>query len=109
MKAIYKMTIDCGRMGNLYGQFIATKEAITELIGNEIYFGEVLGKHSDVNVHLKKEHFKMVTDDQKVVAMFEKYDFSSGYNPFDYIDYEMYNTMEEAEMDDESFEENDEE
>jgi hypothetical protein len=72
MKAIYKMAIDCGRMGDLYGQFVATKEAIAELIGNQIDFGEVLGKHSDISVVMKEEYFKMITDDQKVVAIFEK-------------------------------------
>jgi hypothetical protein len=109
MKAIYKMTIDCGRMGDLYGQFVATKEAIAELIGTEVYFGEVLGKHSEVNVVMKEKYFQMVTDDQKVVEMFEKYNFSSGYCPFDYIDYEAYNAMEEAEMDENNFEENNDE
>jgi hypothetical protein len=50
MKAIYRMDIDCGRNGNLTGVFIADKDHVKILLEKkiEIYFGEVLGKHSEI-------------------------------------------------------------
>ena len=50
MEALFKMNIDCGRMGNLESVFVAEKEDIDYMIKNKvgIYFGEVLGKHSEI-------------------------------------------------------------
>ena len=48
MNKLYKFHWDCGRMGNLDGVFIAEPKEIEALIGKEIHFGEVLGKHSDI-------------------------------------------------------------
>lgn len=51
MKALFKMDFDCGRMGNLEGVFIADTEDVEYLVNNKIsvYFGEVLGKHSEIS------------------------------------------------------------
>lgn len=51
MKAIYKLNADYGRNGNLTGVFIAEKEHVAVLLENkiEVYFGEVLGKHSEIS------------------------------------------------------------
>jgi len=46
MKAIYEFYWDLGRMGEVSGMFIADKDDIKKIIGTEIYFGEILGKHS---------------------------------------------------------------
>lgn len=35
-------------MGSLSGVFIITKERLEAIKGKRIYFGEVLGKHSDI-------------------------------------------------------------
>ena len=85
MKAIYKLNLDCGRYGNLYGIFVADKEYVDTLIdsGIEVYFGEVLGKHSDVYGEIEETDIKLVTDDPIAIEIFERYDLSSGYNPFD--------------------------
>jgi len=88
MKAIYKMNFDCGRSGNLYGIFVAEKDKMNDLIGTEIYFGEVLGKHSEVCGPLTDEEIELVTDDEAVVELFVKHDLSSGYNPFWYVNEE---------------------
>lgn len=84
MKAIYKLNLDCGRHGSLYGIFVADKEYVDTLIDSEIeiYFGEVLGKHSDVYGEIEETDIKLVTDDVKVVNMFEEYELSTGVNPF---------------------------
>ena len=51
MKALFKMDFDCGRMGNLEGVFITDTEDVEYLVNNKIsvYFGEVLGKHSEIS------------------------------------------------------------
>ena len=112
MRAIYRMHIDCGRQGELTGIFTALKEDVDRLIksGVSVEFGEVLGKHSDVRGRMTEEHFTLVTEDQNVVGMFEEYDFSSGYSPFDYVDDDAITEAlaEQADEEGESEEEEDE-
>lgn len=85
-KSIYKFSTDCGRSGSLEGVFTATKKQVDKLISSkiEVYFGEVLGKHSEVYGVIEKKDIKLVTDDTAAVEIFEKYNFASGHNPFDY-------------------------
>jgi len=86
MKAVFKMDFDCGRMGELTGVFVADKDAIKWLIENkgEIYFGEVLGKHSEIYGPIDEADIKLVSDAPEVVAVIEKHELSSGYNPLNY-------------------------
>ena len=88
MKGLYKMYFDVGRMGSLAGVFIANTKEMDDLIksGKEVYFGEVLGKHSEVYGPIEDDDITLVTTDEKVIAMFEEHELSSGFNPFDYID-----------------------
>jgi hypothetical protein len=92
-KAIYRFSADCGRNGDLEGVFIATKEQVAKLISSkiEVYFGEVLGKHSEICGAIEKKDIKLLTDDIKAVEIVEKYNLTNGYNPFDYrsINFEM--------------------
>lgn len=92
MKAIYKMEIPCGRQGTLYGIFVADTEKVKALFEEqtEVYFGEVLGKHSDVEVIFQEDDVELtlVSSDPKVVKMFEANKMETGYNPFDYLDEE---------------------
>ena len=90
MKAIYKMRFDCGRMGDLSGIFTATKSDMETLIASkkEVYFGEVLGKHSEVYGPISEKEIKLVSDDPAAVEMFESLKMATGYNPFDYIESE---------------------
>ena len=86
MKAIYKLNLDCGREGSLYGIFIADKEYVNVLVNNdiEVYFGGILGKHSDISLTINDTDIELITDDVKVIDMFEEYELSTGINPFDY-------------------------
>lgn len=92
MKAIYKFHWDVGRMGNLNGLFIAEKDDVEKIIGSHIYFGEVLGKHSEVYGDLNEEDLEMKTDDQEFISKLQKIlnveSTISGYNPFDYYEEE---------------------
>ena len=93
-KAIYRMESDCGRSGCLHGIFSASKERVEKLLssGKEIYFGEVLGKHSEVIADFGKANsgdtIDLITDDPAAVEIFDKYDLATGYNPFDYLEEE---------------------
>jgi hypothetical protein len=76
-------------MGDLSGLFIADSAEIEKLIGKEIYFGEVLGKHSEVSGTLDKDDLTVQTDDQEFIKKFEKLIGTgtiSGFNPLDYYD-----------------------
>ena len=86
MKAVFKMDCKCGRMGNLQGVFVAEREDVAILIDNglRVYFGEVLGKHSDICGAIDKDEIKEVSEDPKVVSLVEEYGLSNGYNPFHY-------------------------
>lgn len=85
-RAIYKLNIDCHRQGSLEGVFIAEKEQIEYLVNNkiEIYFGEVLGKHSQVIVTIDENEIIEVTDNEEFIKLFEQHDLSSGFSPFGY-------------------------
>lgn len=85
-KGIYKFSLDCGRMGDLKGVFIATDQQVNILIRSkiEVYFGEILGKHSEVWGKVEKKHIKLLTEDLTAIEVVEKYDLTNGINPFDY-------------------------
>jgi hypothetical protein len=100
MKAIVEMGVDYGRMGTLSGIFVCEKEELEKLYGKEVYFGEVLGKHSEVVLELDAECFEIRTEDQDFIAKFVEIlgdGTISGYNPFDYIDEDMLTDADESE------------
>lgn len=75
-------------MGDLDGIFIAEESEVKKAIGAEIYFGEVLGKHSEIFGTLDPEDLTVKTDDQEFIAKFIEImgdGTISGYNPLDYI------------------------
>lgn len=84
-KALYKFHADCGRIGELEGLFIANPDVIEWLIESklEVYFGEVLGKHSEVYFAMNHEYFTCVTDDKTIVDVIDNYSIESGFNPLD--------------------------
>ena len=88
-KAVFKMDMSFGRMGSLEGLFVAEKEDVKNLMGKYVYFGEVLGKHSEVYCTFEQEDLDcitMISDDPKIVALFEEHNIRSGYNPLDYLE-----------------------
>lgn len=87
MKKLYKFYVDAGRMGSISGIFVAKEEDVNKkLLGCNVYFGEILGKHSDVSVDIEPDMLTVLTDDQIFINKFEALDCSSGYNPFDYLE-----------------------
>lgn len=86
MEAIYKLHFDCGRAGDLFGIFVANTDEMQKLIdsGEEVYFGEVLGKHSEVCGPIEPSDISFITDNEEVVKMFKENNLETGFNPFDY-------------------------
>ena len=67
-----------------------------------MYFGEILGKHSEVSGDIEGlgNDINIVTDDQEFIAKFESIMGSgtvSGYNPFCYINDDETNEEEDNE------------
>lgn len=85
MKGIYRLNIDCGRMGEVEGIFIADSEDVATLPGKYVYFGEILGKHSEICGNMEESEVTLLTDNEEAVAVVETYGLSTGYNPFDYL------------------------
>jgi ribosome modulation factor len=91
MYKLYKFEMDYGRHGSLEGLFISSEEYLNLLNDATIYFGEVLGKHSEVWIEEFKwqECCTVVSDDQdKIQWLIEilGYDLS-GFNPENYYEY----------------------
>jgi len=85
MEGIYRLIDDQGRGGEVEGIFTADSDDIERIMNTSVYFGEILGKHSNVEVFLDDKTLQLVTDVPSVVRNFQKYNMETGYNPFNYI------------------------
>lgn len=79
---------DCGRMGDVDGIFVTTQEELDKAYGKQVYFGEILGKLSEIYGHLDPNAITVLSDDQEFITKFVEIMGSnpSGYNPLDYIE-----------------------
>jgi hypothetical protein len=86
---LVKFHWDCGRMGSLRGLFVCPEAQLEALIGEELYFGEALGKHYEIYGTLEQKDVMVVSDDQEKIAWLQEImgDTStiSGWNPLEYI------------------------
>lgn len=89
MLGIYKLNVDCGRMGDLEGVFVADSEDVDNLIKSKIgvYFGEVLGKHSEVCGAIEPGEITLASDDPTAVKIVVDLDLATGFDPFCYQTY----------------------
>lgn len=96
MKNLYSFYWDCGRMGDLQGLFVATPEQVENAIGRQAYFGEVLGKHSEISGTVNEKDITLVSDDQEKVKWLLEvtggFETISGFSPLQYLeeDYDEY-------------------
>lgn len=94
MKTLYSFYLDCGRMGDLDGLFIADSAEVDRVIRHNAYayFGEVLGKHSEVSCNLNANMFEVKSTDQDFIQNLEELlgTSISGCNPLDCIDAEQF-------------------
>lgn len=89
MKKLFKFSCYLGSMGELDGLFIASQSQVDEIIGKEIYFGEVLGKHSDISVEIEKNDIEEISDDQDlIIQLFRLFESTTlcGHNPISYYE-----------------------
>lgn len=88
MKKLYAFCWDVGRMGEVEGLFIADEEKVKESIGKEVYFGEILGKHSEIYGELGEDDLEIKSEDQDFINKIGELlgDNISGYNPLNFID-----------------------
>lgn len=89
-KKLYKFNKYFGRAGHLEGIFIAEESDVDKLIKEEtnIYFGEVLGKHSSVSCIIKAKDITKLNVYESTISdlLLEIGNTISGYNPLDYLE-----------------------
>lgn len=102
-KYLWSFEWDCGRQGSVEGLFVATEETIKENMGKQVYFGEILGKHSEVYGTLEEGDVTKVDLDSETVEKVQKVLGStwSGYNPLSYIGQDDEEEIEEDDEDEE--------
>ena len=89
MRRIYNFYWDCEH-GMIDSLFVADKKDVEDAIGKELYFGEVLGKHSEVYGTLEDEDICYIfsededKDFDKIVERMETVGWI-GYNPLNYL------------------------
>lgn len=83
MRKLYKFYSDYGRQGELEGLFIAEEKEVKNIIGKNVYFGEVLGKHSDVEETMTEDMFTEINVGEHALAVLEQELGTtwSGFNP----------------------------
>lgn len=98
---LYRFYWYCRRSGRVEGLFISTQEEVDKLLGKEIYFGEILGKHSEVSGTIDEGDITLVSSDQeKVNWLLGLLGYTvSGYNPFDYYELEQEEDEDHEEID----------
>lgn len=88
MRVIARFYWDCGRMGDVDGIFTCDEADLEQSYGKDVYFGEILGKHSEISGELNEEDITILSDDQDFIKKFEEIlgaGTISGYNPLDYL------------------------
>ena len=83
---LYKFHLDCGRMGKLEGVFKAEEYEISKLMGQNVYFGEVLGKHSEISAVISDEVIQKLEADEVFIAKAEEIGLvPCGFDPLCYV------------------------
>lgn len=88
VEVLWRFEWDMGRNGTVESEFVATRKEIEEVLGSNVYFGEILGKHSLVLGTLEASEFKMLSDDVDFAQKFKNIIGTTGYCPFDYLEEE---------------------
>lgn len=87
---LYNFYYHCGRMGHIEGLFAAYPSEVDSIMGQEVYFGEVLGKHSEISVIISEDNIRLLSEDQGFINTLVEVtggdNSISGHNPFDSFD-----------------------
>lgn len=87
-KVLVRFHWDCGRMGDVEGIFVTTKEILERNYGKRVYFGEILGKHSEVYGTLDRKDITVESEDEVFIDQLTLIlgTHIGGYNPLNHID-----------------------
>lgn len=68
------------------GVFIATDEEVQSLVGKKVYFGDVLGRHSEVYGTIEQGEITLITDNAEAIKALQEAcgKTISGHNPLAY-------------------------
>ena len=83
---MWSFLVDCGRMGDLEGLFIASPDEVADCMGKTIYFDEPLGKHSEIELEISDEYIKRLLVEQSTVEDMRRVcggNTISGFNPIE--------------------------
>ena len=90
---------DAGRSGAVESVFVTTEEELKKCYGKEVYFGEILGKHSEVYGVFEVNDITVISEDQdfikKLVEVFSSW-VISGHYPIDHIPESAWGEEEES-------------
>ena len=67
LDCLWRFRYSC-RSGTLEGLFVATDAEVDAACKKSVYFGEALGKHSEVEIALRPEHFTRLDVDMEAAA-----------------------------------------
>lgn len=81
-EVVYRWGWSC-RAGDLDGIFVSRPDIVELAFDRMAYFGDVLGKYSNIHFELKPSQFETLSDDLNVVE-FVKRRGRTGYNPLNY-------------------------
>ena len=86
MEKLYSFGWDFG-YSEMKGLFIAKEDDVKKLFGKEIYFGEVLGKHSEVVAEMGEGDIEERIVSPSTLAELKSVfgDTICGFNPLDYV------------------------
>ena len=83
---LYKFYWDCGSMGSVEGVFVADPADVEKAIGQGVYFGEILGKHSEVYGTLKTNDVTVIDESEEFITKFQEiFPHGVGHNPMYYV------------------------
>lgn len=68
--ALYRLSKYFGRSGELDEVFVCSEELMEEMMGEDLYFSDVLGKHSEVSMTVDEDCIQKVEDDPAFVFRF---------------------------------------
>lgn len=86
--AVYRWERKFGRRsGTLSGVFVEDKERMQHAINTKVdlYFYDMLGKHSEYVVPLEESQVKMISDERHVIDLVSREGLAHGVNPLDYV------------------------
>lgn len=83
---LWRFHWDCGRQGDVESVFVATQGEIDAAVGSQVYFGEILGKHSEVYGELEPKDLTLLSEDPALIALFQQHVGATGHSPLDYLE-----------------------